>query len=132
MPADLKVHRYDVFDHVSCAPQMASAVIGSTAIGIHRSRGAGRGIESLVWCAGGTLLLRRAQINWNLRWDLGHGTAMRPQTRILFSLLVRLAVLGARSAPRDTGNQPRALRGYQGAEPAGWLIARAPRGYSVR
>ena len=29
----------------------------------------------------------------------------------------RMAVLGARSAPRETGNQPRALAGYQGPEP---------------
>jgi hypothetical protein len=32
----------------------------------------------------------------------------------------RIAVLGARSVPRDTGNQPRALPGYQGQSP--WLV----------
>ena len=38
-----------------------------------------------------------------------------------FVLVVpRIAVLGARSAPRDTGNQPRALPGYQGQSP--WLV----------
>jgi hypothetical protein len=34
-----------------------------------------------------------------------------------FVAVTRIAVLGARSAPRETGNQPRALAGYQGPEP---------------
>ena len=35
-----------------------------------------------------------------------------------FVAVTRIAVLGARSAPRETGNQPRrALVGYQGPEP---------------
>jgi len=55
-------------------------------------------------------------------------TAMRPRTRILFSLCPRMAVLGARSAPRNTGNQPRGSAGYQGAEPLGWLAS----GFSPR
>ena len=37
----------------------------------------------------------------------------------LVLVVTRIAVLGARSAPRDTGNQPRALPGYQGQSP--WL-----------
>ena len=32
-------------------------------------------------------------------------------------VVTRRAVPGARSAPRDTGNQPTALSGYQGTEP---------------
>ena len=35
-------------------------------------------------------------------------------------VVTRIAVLGARSAPRETGNQPRALSGYQGRSP--WLV----------
>ena len=52
-----------------------------------------------------------------VRW-----TAMRPETRILYSFVPdRIAVLAARSAARDTGNQPRGSQGYQGVEPLGWL-----------
>jgi hypothetical protein len=40
---------------------------------------------------------------------------MRPETRILYSFCVRrIAVLAARSAARDTGNQSRALRDIKG------------------
>ena len=35
-------------------------------------------------------------------------------------VVTRIAVLGARSAPRDTGNQPRALRDIKGRA-LGWL-----------
>jgi hypothetical protein len=35
-------------------------------------------------------------------------------------VVTRIAVRGARSAPRDTGNQPRVLPGYQGRSP--WLV----------
>jgi hypothetical protein len=35
-------------------------------------------------------------------------------------VVLRIAVLGARSAPKDTGNQPRARPGYHGQSP--WLV----------
>jgi hypothetical protein len=48
-------------------------------------------------------------------------TAMRPVVGISYSLCSawRSQARGARR--RDTGNQPRAPRGYQGAEPLGWF-----------
>ena len=41
----------------------------------------------------------------------------------------RIAVLGARSAPRETGNQPRALLRYQGQSL--WLVSEANRNPSL-
>ena len=50
-------------------------------------------------------------------------TAMRPRRRILHSLRFdRIAVLAARSAARETGNQPRLCRDMKGRA-LGWLIA---------
>ena len=52
---------------------------------------------------------------------------MRPGTRILYSLCLRIAVLAARSAAEDTGNQP-GLGGISRAEPlAGYPVTETPR-----
>jgi len=62
---------------------------------------------------------------------LARWTAMRPGTGIPPSLFDRIAVLGARSAPRDTGNQPTGEGGYQETEPLGWFRAPAFRTFVV-
>jgi uncharacterized protein DUF6152 len=52
-----------------------------------------------------------------------HWTAMRPRRRILHALRRdRIAVRAARSAARETGNQPRLCRDMKGRA-VGWLIA---------
>ena len=50
----------------------------------------------------------------------GPWTAMRPRTRILYSLWLRMAV-PARGARQERPEPAEGLRGYQGSEPLGWF-----------
>ena len=52
--------------------------------------------------------------------DPGSSGPLCGSLREFVLVVTGIAVLGARSAPRDTGNQPRALPGYQGRSP--WLV----------
>jgi mercuric ion transport protein len=65
--------------------------------------------------SGAVIALNFAYVYW---------TAMRPPTRILYPLLLRMAVR-ARGARRERPATSRgALRGYQGAAPLGWFAPR--------